>query len=244
MKPSKKAQDMSVEELAQYIDHSVLKPEFSKEEVIALCKEGVAFGSKTECVQGCWIDVAMEITKGTKTGVAPCVGFPQGVSSTAVKVFEANEYCAKGVDEIDMVANFGWIRSGMYQEVEDEIRQVAEVTHRYNVPLKVILETDTLTPEQIVAGAKCVVAAGADFVKTSTGFITGIPTQGASVEVIELLRNTVGDDFKIKGSAAIRTREHFLTLIDMGIDRMGIGYKSMNEVLGLDENAVKSTDAY
>lgn len=235
MVPKRKAKDLTVEELAQYIDHSVLKPEFSKDEVIALCKEGVAFGCKTECVHGCWMDVALEITKGTNTGVAVCIGFPQGVSTTAVKVFETKEYCEKGATEIDMVANFGWLRSGMYQEVEDEIRQVHEVTKKYNVPLKVILETDTLTKEQIIEGTKCVMRAGAEFVKTSTGFITGVASNGATIEVIQTIMDTVDGKIKIKGSGGIRTREHFLALIDMGIDRMGIGYKSMNEVLGINK---------
>ena len=244
MKPNKKAADMSVAELARYIDHSVLKPEFTKEEVINLCKEGVAYGCIAECVQGAWIDEAIEITKGTNTGVAACVGFPQGVCSTAVKVYEAKQYASKGVFELDMVANFGWLRSGMYKEVEEEIRQVVEVAHRHNIPLKVILEVDTLTKEQVIEGTKCVMRAGADFVKTSTGFVTGVESKGATIEMIELIMSVTQDKIQIKGAGGIRTRDHFLKLIDMGIERMGIGYKSMDEVLGLNPKTSISKESY
>jgi len=159
-------------------------------------------------------------------------------------LFEAELYAKEGVFEIDMVANFGWIRSGMYQEVEDEIRQVREICHKYDIPLKVILEVDTLTTEQIVEGTKCVIRAGADFVKTSTGFITGVEAKGATVEVIQLMMDTTQGQIKIKGAGGIRTREHFLQLIDMGIERMGIGYKSMDEVLGINAKSPISKDAY
>jgi deoxyribose-phosphate aldolase len=243
MKPIKPAVEMSAWELAKYIDHSVLKPEFSVDETTKIIKEGIAMGCMTVCVQGCNVDLALELTKGTETKVAPCVGFPQGVCDTAVKVFEAELYSKKGVFEIDMVANFGWIRSGLYDKVEAEIAAVVAVAHKYNVAVKVILETDTLTTEQIVEGTKCVMRANADFVKTSTGFITGVPSNGATEEVIRLMMDTVEGKIKVKGSAGIRTREHFLKLIDMGIDRMGIGYKSTALVLGFEEKSI-STDAY
>jgi len=235
MQSNKPAEKMSALELAQFIDHSVLKPEFSIQEVTNIINEGIAMGCKTVCVQGCNVDLALKLTSGTTTKVAPCVGFPQGACDTAVKVFEAELYSKKGVYEIDMVSNFGWIRSGLYDQVEAEIRAVVEVAHRYDVAVKVILETDTLTVEQIVEATKCVIRAGADFVKTSTGFITGVPSNGATFEVIQLMMNTVEGKIKVKGSAGIRTREHFLKLIDMGIDRMGIGYKSTALVLGLAE---------
>jgi len=244
MKYDKKACDMSVAELAKFIDHSVLKPEFSKEEVTKLIKEGIAYGCIVECVQGCWIDLALELTEGTDTKVAPCIGFPQGVCCTEVKLFEAELYAKKGVFEIDMVANFGWIRSGMYAEVEEEIRQVAEICHKYDIPLKVILEVDTLSKEQVVEGTKCVMRAGADFVKTSTGFITGVESKGATIEMVQLMMDTTQGQIKIKGAGGIRTRDHFLQLIDMGIERMGIGFKSMDEVLGLNDTCPISEDAY
>jgi len=234
MKYDKKAADMTPAELARLIDHSVLKPEFSKEEVTKLIKEGITYGCIVECVQGCWVDLALELTAGTETKVAVCVGFPQGVCDSEVKYYEAELYAKKGVFEIDMVANFGWIRSGMYSEVEAEIRHVAEICHNYDIALKVILEVDTLTKEQVVEGTKCVIRAGADFVKTSTGFVTGVEAKGATVEMIQLLMDTTQGQIKIKGAGGIRTREHFLQLIDMGIERMGIGYRSMDEVLGLE----------
>ncbi len=244
MKPDKKAIDLTTAELARYIDHSVLKPEFSKEEVSKLIEDGINYGCMAECVQGCWVDLALELTRGSATKVAACIGFPQGACTTAVKLFEAEEYCKKGVFEIDMVANFGWIRSGMYDAVEEEIRQVAEVCHRYGIALKVIIEVDVLTPEQIVEATKRVMAAGADFVKTSTGFITGVESKGATVEVVQLMMAVTQGKIKIKGAGGIRTRQHFLELIDRGIDRMGIGYKSMDEVLGLNKSKETGKDIY
>lgn len=244
MNNSKKAADMTPKELAQFIDHSVLKPEFTKEEVIKLVKEGIEYGCIVECVQGCWVDLALELTAGTDSKVAPCIGFPQGVTPTAVKVFEAEYYAKKGVFEMDMVANFGWLRSGMYEEVEAEIKAVADVCHQYDIPLKVILEVDTLTKEQIIEGTKCVMRAGADFVKTSTGFVSGFEANGATVEVVELMMSVTQGKIKVKGAGGIRTREHFLKLIDLGIDRMGIGYKSMEEVLGISKAAEPSKENY
>ncbi len=239
MKPNKKAIEMSANELASYIDHSVLKPEFSIQEATDIINEGIKYNCKAVCVQGSMIDLALELTKGTNTIVAACIGFPQGVNTTAVKLFETEEYCKKGVPELDMVANFGWIRSGMYKEVEEEIRLIAEVCHKYGVILKVILETDALTKEEVEKATQCVINAKADFVKTSTGFITGVPSNGATIEMIETIQAIVKDQIKIKGSGGIRTREHFLNLVDMGIDRMGVGYKSTPLIL---EGSACSTD--
>ena len=156
-------------------------------------------------------------------------------STTASKVLQAEEYCRSyGVYELDIVANYGWLRSGKYDAVTEDIKAVAEVCHRYGTAVKVIIETDSLNREQIVEGTRCAVRAGADFIKSSTGFFGGGDNVGATPEVVALMMEAGEGKIKVKGSGCIRTREHFLQLIDMGIDRMGIGYRSTPVVLGVD----------
>ena len=236
MIPNKKACDMSAAELAKYVDQSVLKPEFTQEEIRKYIKEGVDFGCATVCVNPASLDVAAELTKGTDTKICVVCDFPFGLSTTASKVQQAEEYCKNwDIYELDVVANYGWIRSGLYDEVTSDIKAVVDICHKYGTAVKVILETDALTKEQIVKGTKCVVAAGADFVKSSTGFYTGGVCVGATEEVVRLMMDASEGKCKVKGSGCIRTREHFLNLIDMGIDRMAIGYRSTALVLGLDK---------
>ena len=145
------------------------------------------------------------------------------------------EECCKNhtVFELDIVANYGWIKSGMWDDVLNDIKAVCDVCHKYGTAVKVIFETDALTIEQIKKATEISIAAGADFVKTSTGFYTGGKNDGATVEVIQAMMDAAKGRIKIKGSGAIRTQEHFFKLIDMGIDRMGVGYKSTPTVLGI-----------
>lgn len=232
---SKKAHEMSIKELAGFIDYSVLKPEFTEEQIIELTKDGAALGCATICINPGYIELCTPYVKGTKTGLCPVTDFPFGTSSTESKTAQieiaARYDCVK---EIDVVANFGWIRSGEYGKVTDDLKACADAAHKYRKELKVIFETDALTEEQIKKTCRCCIEAGVDFVKTSTGFLTGFELQGAAPDVIKLMMDEVGDQCKIKGSGCIRTREHFLQLIDMGIDRMGVGYKSVPVVLGLE----------
>lgn len=226
---------MTAEELASYIDYSVLKPEFTEEEIINLTKDGVSLGCATICINPAYLELCEPYVKGSKTTLCPVTDFPFGDSMTvsrAAQIETSAKYdCVK---EIDIVSNFGKIRSGKDEEVLEDLKVCADTAHKYGKELKVILETDALTKEEIVRGAKIVLASGADYVKTSTGFLTGHESKGAAVEVIQLLMDTVGDKIKIKGSGCIRTREHFLKLINMGIDRMGVGYKSVPVVLNLN----------
>lgn len=234
VKPTKKASEMTVKELASYIDQSVLKPEFTQEEIKKYIKEGVDYGCATVCVNPASLDIAAELTKGTDTKICVVCDFPFGLSTTVSKVLQAEEYCKRGdIFELDIVANYGWIRSGMWDEVKADIKAVCDVCHKYGTAVKTILETDALTDEEVKKATEVAVEAGSDFVKTSTGFYTGGPCVGASPEIIKTIMDIVGDRAKVKGSGGIRTREHFLQLIDMGIDRMGIGYRSTPEVLGL-----------
>ncbi len=234
MKPEKKAAEMTVEELAAYIDQSVLKPEFSEEEVRKYIQEGIDYGCKTVCINPSSLDVARELTKGTKTGICVVCDFPFGKSTTESKVAQAEIICRDGdVEDLDIVANYGWIRSGKWQAVEDDIRAVAEVAHKYSTNLKVIFEVDSLTLEEVAKATETAVAADADFVKTSTGFFTGSKNEGATYEVIRTMMDAAKGRCKIKGAGGIRDQEKFFNLIDMGIDRMGIGYRSTPVVLGL-----------
>ena len=233
-KLTKKAADMTLAELASYIDYSVLKPEFTEQEIIDLTKDGVKLGCATICINPGYMDLCEPYVKGSKTMLCPVTDFPFGTSSTASKVAQI-ELVAKydTVKEVDVVANFGLIRSGKYDEVTKDLKACAEAAHKYGREIKAILETDALTEEQIRKACHCVADAGVDFVKTSTGFLTGHELKGAAPEVIQILMDEVSDQCKVKGSGCIRSREHFLKLIDMGIDRMGVGYKSVPVVLNL-----------
>ena len=234
MRPAKKASEMSVRELAAYIDQSVLKPEFTEEEIRKYIQEGIDFGCATVCVNPSSLDIATELCKGTETKICVVCDFPFGLSTTASKARQAEEYCSRyDVFELDIVANYGWLRSGKYDAVTADIKAVVDVCHKYGTAVKVIIETDSLDAEKIVAGTKCAVAAGADFIKSSTGFFTGKANVGATPEVVKLMMDAGEGKIKVKGSGCIRTREHFLQLIDMGIDRMGIGYRSTPVVLGV-----------
>lgn len=211
IKATKKANQMSVKELAAYIDYSVLKPEFSEEEIIALTKDGVELGCATICINPGYLDLCEPLVKGSDTMLCPVCDFPFGTSSTASKVKQA-EITAQyeTVKEIDVVANYGWLRSGKYDDVTKDLKAVVDICHKYGKEVKVILETDALNEEQIRKGCHCVMDAGGDFVKTSTGFLTGFEAHGATLEVIKMMQEEVGDRCKVKGSGCIRTREHFL----------------------------------
>ncbi|MDF2656955.1 MAG: 2-deoxyribose-5-phosphate aldolase [Bacillota bacterium] len=244
MKPSKKASEMTVKELARYIDYSVLKPEFTEQEIIDLTKDGVRLGCATICINPGYLELCDPYVKGSETMLCPVCDFPFGTSATESKAAQI-EIAARydSVKEIDIVANFGWIRGGLYDKVTEDIRACADAAHKYGRKLKVIFETDALTEDQVRRACRCAVEAGADFVKTSTGFLTGFEAHGATPEIIKVMMEEVGDKCQVKGSGCIRTREHFLQLIDMGIDRMGVGYKSVPVVLNENKEAV-SNDTY
>jgi len=228
----KKAIEMTKKELARYIDQSVLKPEFTQAEIRKYIQEGIDFGCKTVCINPASIAIANELCKGTDTGICVVCDFPFGLSSTRSKVLQAEEILASGnIEDLDIVSNYGWIRSGLWDAVKADIQAVAEVCHKKGTLLKVIFETDALTLDEVAKATDVACTAGADFVKTSTGFFTGGENKGATTEVVRVMLDAAKGRCKVKGSGGIRTREHFLELIDMGIARMGIGYKSTPVVL-------------
>jgi len=235
MKPTKKAADMSVAELAAYIDQSVLKPEFTVDEVKKYVQEGIDFGCKTVCINPISLDITGEMTKGTETGICVVCDFPFGLSTTKSRVLQAEEYCKRGdIFELDIVANYGYIRSGLWDAVREDLKAVNDICHSFGTAVKVIFETDALTLDEVKRATEIAIEANTDFVKTSTGFFTGGRSDGATLEVVQTMMDVAKGRCKIKGSGGIRTREYFLELIDLGIDRMGIGYKSTPVVLGID----------
>lgn len=234
MKPIKKASEMTQKELARYVDYSVLKPEFTEEEIIDLTKDGVKLGCAAICINPGYLELCESYVKGTDTMLCPVCDFPFGASSTESKIKQIEIAAGYStVKEIDIVSNIGWARAGMYKKITEELRACVNAAHKYGKEIKVIFETDALTEKQIRMLCHCSIEAGVDYVKTSTGFLTGFQLKGADPEIIKLIMEEVGDRCKIKGSGSIRTREHFMQLIDLGIDRMGVGYKSVNDVLGI-----------
>lgn len=241
MKPTKKASEMTVSELARYIDQSVLKPEFTEADIRKYIQEGIDFGCRTVCINPSSLPIAIEMCEGTDTQICIVCDFPFGLSTTASKVMQAEEYCQTGkIFELDIVSNYGWIRSGKWDDVKRDIQSVCSICHKYGTAVKVIFEVDALTIEEIKRATEIAIEAGADFVKTSTGFYTGGKSEGATPEVIQAMIDVAQGRCQIKGAGGIRTREHFFQLIDMGIDRMGIGYRSTPVVLDCTPEQAKA----
>ena len=233
---TKRANEMSRRELAQYIDYSVLKPEFTEEEIITLTKDGVELGCATICINPGYMELCEPYVKGSATMLCPVTDFPFGTSSTASRVQQIEDVAKyDSVKEVDIVANFGKLRAGKREEVVKDLKECVSAAHKYGRKIKVILETDALTVDQVKEGCQCCIEAGADFVKTSTGFLTGFEANGATPEIIQIMMEEVAGKCKVRGSGCIRTREHFLKLIDLGIDRMGVGYKSVPVVLDMEK---------
>lgn len=209
-----------MEPINRYLDAAILKPELTESEVKAAIEESVKWKTKTVCVRPCDIALAKKMTAGTETGVSCVLAFPHGATTSAVKAFEAGEYIALGTDEIDMVANFGKIRSGDWDYVEKDIRAVAEVCSAKKIPLKVIFETCFLTTEEIARTTEICVKAGATFVKTSTGFASG----GATVEAVRTMIDTAKGRIKVKPSGGIRDAKTAEEYVKMGAERLGTNF--------------------
>ena len=201
---------------SKYIDHTILKPEAQKADIERICKEAVEHDFASVMVNPCWIPFVKEQIKGSDVLAACVVGFPLGANSTAVKAFEVKDAIANGADEVDMVINIGQLKDGNDEYVTDEIRQLKAAAG--NKTLKVIIETCLLTDDEKIRACKDVVAAGADFVKTSTGFSTG----GATVSDVKLMKEAVkGSSVKVKASGGVRSPEDFKAMIEAGAERIG-----------------------
>lgn len=201
--------------IASYIDHTILAADATEEKVAKLCREASQWKFASVCVNTCWTKFCVEKLKGTGVNVCVVVGFPLGAMSTEAKAFEAKKAVEDGATEVDMVINIGWLKDHKDALVEEDIRQVKKACGKAH--LKVIIEACLLTEEEKVRACKLSVAAGADFVKTSTGFSKG----GATVEDVALMRKTVGPDTGVKAAGGIRDYETAKKMIEAGADRLG-----------------------
>ena len=202
-------------QLNQYIDHTILKATASPKDIVQLCAEGVQFKFYAVCVNGCYIKLAKTELKNSEVKIAAVIGFPLGAMSTEAKIAEAVQCVADGADEIDMVINIGLLKAGQADLVEDEIAAIKKAIGKQ--VLKVIIETCYLTNEEKKMACRAALNAGADFVKTSTGFGTG----GATIEDVKLMKAEVGDKLRIKASGGVRDLKTALEYIELGVSRLG-----------------------
>ncbi len=200
---------------SKYIDHTLLKPDTTKAQIIQLCKEAKEYDFASVCVNPCWIETARKELAGSDVNVCVVIGFPLGAMTSASKAFEAKDAIERGADEVDMVLNVGWLKDGDDAAVTNEIKAVKEAVGSH--VLKVIIEACLLTNDEKVRACQDAEKAGADFVKTSTGFSTG----GATVEDVALMKKTVGDRLKVKAAGGIRTKEAMDAMIAAGAERIG-----------------------
>ncbi len=204
-------------EIAKLVDHTMLKADATSETIKRYCSEAKEYGFASVCVNTCQVPLAAQELKGSDVAVCCVVGFPLGAMIASAKAFEAAEAVKAGADEVDTVMNIGAMKDKNYDLVRDDIKAVVEASQGKVV--KVILENCLLTKEEIVKACELSIEAGADFVKTSTGFSTG----GAVTEDVALMKQTVGSRAKVKASGGIRTPEEARAMIEAGADRIGAG---------------------
>lgn len=203
-------------ELKKYIDHTLLKPEATQAQIDTLLDEALEYDFMSVCINPYWVSYAADRLKESDVKVCTVIGFPLGANTSAVKAFEASTAIDDGATEIDMVINIGAAKSGDWDQVEADIKAVVDVADQ-SVLVKVIIETCLLTDEEKVKACQAAQAAGADFVKTSTGFSTG----GATLEDVRLMRETVGSDMGVKASGGVSNLEEAQAMIEAGASRIG-----------------------
>lgn len=207
---------MTKAEMAEYIDHTLLKPEATKEQILKLCVEAKQYGFKAVCVNSCYVKLAAETLAGSGVLVAAVAGFPLGAMSTGAKAMEAAIAVCDGANEIDMVINVGALKSGDISALKHDIKAVVDASR---VPVKAIIETCLLNDDEKIIACKAAMDAGAAFVKTSTGFSSG----GATEHDVALMKRVVGDKLGVKASGGIRTFEQAEKMIAAGATRIGAG---------------------
>jgi len=216
--------------LAGLIDHTLLKPEATCQDIISLCREAVDFGFKLVCVNPSYVDLAHRELGNTPVGVCAVIGFPLGASTPAVKAAEAAEAVRAGASEVDVVMNIGFFKSGLLRQTQEDLTGVVDAAKRekHETVVKVILETCLLTDEEKIRACRVAVAAGTDFVKTSTG----LNKEGALAADIKLLRQSVGPCIGVKASGGIRDLAKALSMLEAGADRIGTssGVAIVNEL--------------
>lgn len=208
---------ITYEQLAKVIDHSLLRPELTEADVLAGCELAARYHVATVCVKPCHVALAKEALKDSDVIVSTVVGFPHGSNHTTIKVAEAQLAMDEGALELDMVLNIGQLRSGKHDLVREDIKAVCNAAHARGVKVKVIFENAYLTDEEKVAACKLSEAAGADWVKTSTGFAPS----GATLDDLRLMRANVSETVNVKAAGGVRTLPAILDVIDTGANRCG-----------------------
>lgn len=202
-------------ELNRMIDHTLLKPESTEKQIENLCNEALEYNFKSVCINPCWVSKCHEILKGSEVSVCTVIGFPLGANSTNTKFYETEEAIKDGADEVDMVINIGKLKSGLYEDVKRDIEAVVKAAKGKIV--KVIIETCLLSEDEKIKACKLSKEAGADFVKTSTGFSTA----GAKAQDVKLMKENAGG-LKVKASGGIRDLKTAEEMIRNGADRLGV----------------------
>ena len=202
---------------SKLFDHTILKPDASRDAVIKICNEALEYNFASVCVNQCRVKLVSELLKGSDVKTCAVVGFPLGATSSKVKAYEAQCAIEDGATEIDMVINIGALKDKEYELVLDDIKAVRNVCELGKITLKVIIETCLLTDDEKIKACELSLEAKADFVKTSTGFSTG----GATTEDVALMRKVVGDNAYVKASGGIRDKETALKMVNAGADRLG-----------------------
>ena len=205
---------MDRKDILKTVDHTLLTQTATWEEIRGILDDGIKYQTASACIPAAYVKQAAEYVEG-RLPICTVIGFPNGYSTTAVKVFETKDAIENGAEEIDMVINIGWVKDGKYQEIEDEIRQIHEACG--GKILKVIIETCLLTEEEKIRMCETVTCAGAEFIKTSTGFSTA----GATFADVELMRKHVGKEVKVKAAGGIASLEDAEKFIALGADRLG-----------------------
>lgn len=221
---------------ASLIDHTLLKPEATENDIKKLCNEAIQFGFASVCVNPAWVKKASEFLSGSNVPVCTVIGFPLGATLPDVKAYEARRAIFNGAREVDMVINIGALKSNDDCTVEDDIRAVAEAAHENGILLKVIIETALLTDDEKVRACLASKNAGADFVKTSTGFAKG----GATADDVALMRRTVGSALGVKASGGVKGIDDARAMFEAGATRIGasVGVKIAQEASGIKSNIV------
>lgn len=209
--------DPSKDSVARFIDHTLLKPDATQEQIETLCQEAAQYQFASVCVNPTYVQQAAEALKDTTVKVCTVVGFPLGAATAVTKAFETQQAAQDGATEIDMVINIGALKSQDYQTVIDDIKAVVEVAHIHQATVKVIIEAALLTDDEKTTACILAKAAGADYVKTSTGFSSG----GATVSDVKLMRRAVGPNLGVKAAGGIRTYDDAKAMIDSGATRLG-----------------------
>lgn len=220
---------------SQYIDHTLLLAQATQSEIEQLCQEAKKYNFCSVCVHPTWVAFARQQLHYSTVKVCTVIGFPLGANTSEVKAFETQNAIANGADEVDMVINIGWAKAGNWLGVENDIRSVVQATSGKAL-VKVILETCLLSDEEIRHACACALRAGADFVKTSTGFSTG----GATIKAVELMRESVGNKMGVKASGGVRTATDMAAMIEAGATRIG----ASAGVALLDDNAASASGNY